>query len=101
MWWCVRVATTTHCRAGRRVAVLGGGRCVTQQRWEPARPPSTTIGRLQKPSIGKTKIPYRTPYSDYKLAIASREIAIGERNSYSYYYFPIVGPIGKYSPIGE
>ena len=59
------------------------------------------IGRLQKPSIGKTKIPYRAPYSDYKLAIVSREIAIGERNSYSYYYFPIVGPIGKYSPIGK
>ena len=62
---------------------------------------TTDIGRFPKPSIGKIKIPYRAPYSDYKLAIVSREIAIGGKNSYSYYYFPIVGPIGKYSPIGE
>ena len=44
---------------------------------------ATPIGRFPKPSIGKTKIPYRAPYSDYKLAIVSREIAIGERNSYT------------------
>ena len=40
---------------------------------------SNSIGRFQKPSIGKIKIPSRATCSDHYLAIGGREIAIGTK----------------------